>query len=70
MSIELRPRATVVICAFTEQRWGLLQRAVVSVVEQTARPLEVIVCIDHNRSLYERVQLWLKEDPALACFGE
>jgi cellulose synthase/poly-beta-1,6-N-acetylglucosamine synthase-like glycosyltransferase len=46
-----RPTASVVICAYTEDRWLLLQRAVASVEGQTSPPLEIIVCIDHNDKL-------------------
>lgn len=46
-----RPTVTVVICAYTEDRWLLLQRAVASVEAQTFPPIEIIVCIDHNDRL-------------------
>ena len=45
---------SVVICAYTEERWSLLLRSVASAQEQTRLPLEVIVCIDHNEKLFER----------------
>ncbi|HXY28917.1 MAG TPA: glycosyltransferase family 2 protein [Acidimicrobiales bacterium] len=47
-------RASVVICAYTEERWALLVRSVESVLHQERAPLEVIVCIDHNDALLER----------------
>jgi len=46
---------SVVICAYTEARWADLVGAVRSVLEQTVRPLEVIVVCDHNARLLERV---------------
>lgn len=46
-----RPTVTVVICAYTEDRWLLLQQAVASVEAQTFPPIEIIVCIDHNDEL-------------------
>lgn len=46
-----RTDVTVVICAYTEDRWVLLQRAVASVEAQTLPPVEIIVCIDHNENL-------------------
>jgi len=52
--------ATVVICAFTEKRWELLQRSIVSVGHQTVSPVEVIVCIDHNHELYLRLKEWIQ----------
>ena len=50
---------TVVICAYTEQRWDQLVRAVESARTQSRPPIEVIVSIDHNPVLYERsAQQW------------
>jgi GT2 family glycosyltransferase len=40
-----------VICAFTEERWQDLLAAVASVREQTIRPREIILVIDHNPQL-------------------
>jgi glucosyl-dolichyl phosphate glucuronosyltransferase len=45
---------SVVICAYTEARWDMLRRAVDSALEQTVRPREVIIVIDHNDALYRR----------------
>lgn len=49
--------ASVVICAYTMDRWDLLRRSVGSVEEQNVRPEEVIVCIDHNPELAQRCTL-------------
>jgi glucosyl-dolichyl phosphate glucuronosyltransferase len=46
-----RPTVSVVICAYTEDRWPQLVKSVASVEAQTAPPIEIIVCIDHNESL-------------------
>jgi cellulose synthase/poly-beta-1,6-N-acetylglucosamine synthase-like glycosyltransferase len=51
-----RPTVTVVICAYTEDRWLLLQKAVASVEAQTFTPIEIIVCIDHNDKLLRMSQ--------------
>ena len=52
---------TAVICAYTEERWPLLVESVASVLQQERRPLEVIVCIDHNDILLERCrQQWAR----------
>jgi GT2 family glycosyltransferase len=61
--------ATVVICAYTGERWELLTRAAASVADQTTHPIELVLCIDHNRGLYERVQHWVDEDGIEAPFG-
>jgi glycosyltransferase involved in cell wall biosynthesis len=47
---------SVVICAYTEERWDDLQEAILSVQHQTLPALEVIIVIDHNPALLERVR--------------
>jgi glucosyl-dolichyl phosphate glucuronosyltransferase len=47
---------SVVICAYTHDRWEALAAAVQSVQVQTLRPLETIVVIDHDPSLVARAQ--------------
>jgi GT2 family glycosyltransferase len=47
---------SVVICAYTEERWHELVAAVKSVRSQTVAPREIIVVIDHNTALFERVK--------------
>jgi glycosyltransferase involved in cell wall biosynthesis len=47
-------RVTVVIAAYTEERWNILVRAVESVGRQTVPPVQLIVCIDNNQGLLER----------------
>jgi GT2 family glycosyltransferase len=48
------PSVAVVICAYTEERWDDLQAATGSALTQQPPPDEVIVVIDHNRTLYEQ----------------
>jgi GT2 family glycosyltransferase len=50
------PTVSVVIAAFTMERWSDLQEAVASVRAQTIRVLETIVVIDHNATLLDRMQ--------------
>ncbi|GII23954.1 glycosyltransferase family 2 protein [Planosporangium mesophilum] len=45
---------SVVIPCHTERRWPQLVRAVGSVFAQQPRPIEVVVAVDHNETLYER----------------
>lgn len=45
---------SVIICAYTEQRWADLVAAVASVKRQTVAPREIIVVIDENSSLLAR----------------
>jgi GT2 family glycosyltransferase len=47
---------SVIICAYTENRWDDLIAAVESVQQQTLAPREIIVVIDHNPGLLKRVQ--------------
>jgi GT2 family glycosyltransferase len=44
---------SVVICAYTIDRWTELLAAVRSVQDQTLPPAQVVLVIDHNPSLYE-----------------
>jgi len=48
---------SVVICAYTEERWQHLVLAVESVQRQEVLPKEIIVVIDYNTSLFERARL-------------
>jgi len=47
---------SVVICAHTERRWDDTLAAVASVRRQSHAAEEVIVVVDHNRALYERLR--------------
>ncbi len=48
--------ATVIIPAYTLDRWDLLSEAVASVQSQARPPLELIVSIDRNQELLDRCQ--------------
>jgi glucosyl-dolichyl phosphate glucuronosyltransferase len=50
---------TVVICAYTEERWHDLVAAVESIQHQIAAPREIIVVVDHNTHLLERARAHL-----------
>jgi GT2 family glycosyltransferase len=47
---------SIVICAYTEERWPELIEAVASLHQQTVRPREIIVVIDHNPALMARAR--------------
>jgi glycosyltransferase involved in cell wall biosynthesis len=47
---------SVVICAYMDERWSDLLAAIASVKHQNAPPLEIIVVIDNNPALLERVR--------------
>jgi glucosyl-dolichyl phosphate glucuronosyltransferase len=50
---------SVIVCAYTEERWHDLVAAVESLQQQTHPPCEIIVVIDHNPALLARVQTHL-----------
>jgi hypothetical protein len=47
---------SVVICAYTLDRWAQLRRAVASVRAQQPSPREILVVVDHNPELLERAR--------------
>jgi GT2 family glycosyltransferase len=49
------PSVSVIVCAYTAERWSLLLGVIESVRTQTRAPSEVIVVIDHNEELYDRL---------------
>lgn len=52
---------SVVICAYTEERWHDLVGAIESIQRQLIPAREIIVVIDHNPNLLERVRQQLTE---------
>src|SRR4051812_20925191 len=48
--------SSVVICAYTERRWDVLVEAIESVLAQSPSPGRVVVVIDHNDALLDRVR--------------
>ena len=47
---------SVVICAYTEERWDSVAAAVESVLLQSHPPLEVLLVVDHNPVLLQRLR--------------
>ena len=47
---------TVVTLAYTMDRWTLTSAAIESILRQTRMPLEIIVAVDHNPTLLERLR--------------
>src|SRR5437870_245449 len=54
--IETIDDISVIICAYTEERWNDLVAAIESVQQQTLPPREIIVVVDHNPNLLERTR--------------
>jgi glycosyltransferase involved in cell wall biosynthesis len=59
-------RFSVVICAYTEDRWDDLVAAVSSINAQSVPAEEIIVVVDHNQRLYERATAALDGSLVLA----
>lgn len=53
---QTTPDISVIICAYSQQRWNDLVAAVASVQQQRLPPWEIIIVIDHNPDLLKRVQ--------------
>lgn len=51
----IQQRISVIICAYTEERWQALTEAILSTQVQTYQPLEIIVVCDHNPALFQRI---------------
>lgn len=52
---------SVVICAYTEDRWDDLVAAIDSIEKQSLSPLEIILVIDHNPALFTRAKNEFRE---------
>lgn len=50
------PTVSVVICVYTEERWGDILAAVDSVRGQSRAALETLLVVDHNEALRERLE--------------
>lgn len=57
MTVQIDTAVSVIICAYTEQRWDQLVAAVASLQRQTMQPYEIIVVIDDNSSLFARASV-------------
>jgi GT2 family glycosyltransferase len=53
---ETTHNISVIICAYTEERWYDLVAAVKSLQNQSFPAREIIIVIDHNTPMYERVR--------------
>ncbi|ABD13196.1 glycosyl transferase [Frankia sp. CcI156] len=53
MHSTTEPTVSAIVCAYTLERWELLNRAIDSLLAQKYRPIEIILCIDHNEELFQ-----------------
>jgi len=56
MTIDTTLSTSVIICVYTEKRWGDILDAVASVQQQSTPPREIIIVVDHNPAMLERVR--------------
>lgn len=56
MTLESTLKVTVIVCAYTEERWNDLKECLRSLQNQTWKPEQVILVIDHNPTLFERAK--------------
>ena len=54
--IVIRPAVSVIVCAFSEDRWDDIRRVMASLQEQTEKPGEIILVIDHCPALLFRAR--------------
>lgn len=52
----IAPSVTVVICVYTERRWPQIVRAIHSVAAQEVPPAQIVVVVDHNPALLDRIR--------------
>ncbi len=56
MTSNLVPPISVLICAYTENRWDELNLSIQSIRDQALKPVQIILVIDHNDRLYQRAR--------------
>jgi GT2 family glycosyltransferase len=59
-----------VVCTYTADRWALLVEAVASLAAQTHRPAVIVVVVDHNEELRERIRAEIPGVTVVANEGE
>jgi hypothetical protein len=64
-----RLKVSVVICAYTEQRWEQTRAAIQSVFDQHPGPAQVLLVIDHNPDLAARARRELSKATVLDSDG-
>lgn len=52
----VEPGVTVIVCAYTHERWPDLIAAIDSLHAQTLKPEQIILVIDHNEALFSQAQ--------------
>ena len=65
----MRPEISVVVCTYTARRWDGLGANIAALQAQTLRPREILVVVDHEPSLLERIGSELPGTIALPSAG-
>lgn len=63
-------RVSVIVCAYTEDRWVDMVSAISSLKAQTYAPGEIILTIDHNDQLFERAYQQFPDIQVIANRGD
>ena len=53
---DFKPRASVIVCAYSNERLSQLKETIASLQEQTYPPSEIVLIIDHNPGLQEELE--------------
>ncbi|MFT4085820.1 MAG: glycosyltransferase [Gordonia sp. (in: high G+C Gram-positive bacteria)] len=61
--LRVDPDTTVVICAYTDERWDETCEAIASACAQSPAPAEVLLVIDHNPALQARFEARVRDSP-------
>ncbi|TMG06793.1 MAG: glycosyltransferase family 2 protein, partial [Chloroflexi bacterium] len=56
LSEDFRPRASVIVCAYSNERLPQLKETIASLQKQTYPPSEIVLIIDHNPELQEELE--------------
>ena len=51
------PDVSAIVCCYTDRRWDQIVAAVDSLCAQSVAPLEIVVVVDHNPDLQERLRV-------------
>jgi glucosyl-dolichyl phosphate glucuronosyltransferase len=60
---------SVVVCTYTERRWSVLSEAISALRAQTLQPRQIVVIVDHEPALLERVGAEMEAVVALPSAG-
>ena len=56
MESKSLPKVSVIICCYTFERLNDIYNAIESIRSQTLKPYELIISVDHNNDLYNKLQ--------------